>query len=127
MEVLGFSGICGIPRAGTFSSGVAQIHRLAYQLQLLITFEKINFVCLLYFLCIYFRAFDVNSIFGIKNTEFIIGLKKMTKVVRLATWEARLALAVVHNDGLWQSSMAQRRPLAKFNGTTTGKVQWPTL
>ena len=29
----------------------------------------------------------------------------MTKIVHLATWGARLALAVVVNDGLWQSSM----------------------
>ena len=40
----------------------------------------------------------MNNVFGIKNTEFIIGLKKMTKVVHLATWEARLALAGVVND-----------------------------
>ena len=43
----------------------------------------------------------MNSIFGIKNTEFIIGLKKKTKLVRLATWGARMALVV-----LWESSMA---------------------
>ena len=48
----------------------------------------------------------MNSVFGIKNTEFIIGFKKITKLVCLATWGARMALAVVHNDGLWQSSMA---------------------
>ena len=30
----------------------------------------------------------------------------MTKVVRLATWEARLALDVVVDDGLWKSSIA---------------------
>ena len=43
----------------------------------------------------------MNSIFGIKNTEFIIGLKKKrTKLVRLATWGARMALVV-----LWESSM----------------------
>ena len=48
----------------------------------------------------------MNSIFGIKNTECIIGFKKMTKLVRLAMWGARMALVVVVNDGLWESSMA---------------------
>ena len=37
----------------------------------------------------------MNSVFGIKNTEFIIGLKKMIKLVCLATWGARMVLAVV--------------------------------
>ena len=46
----------------------------------------------------------MNSVFGIKNIEFIIGFKKMTKLVCLAT-EARMTLAVVVNDGFWQSSM----------------------
>ena len=48
----------------------------------------------------------MNSIFGIKNIEFIIGFKKMTKLVRLATWEA-------HWLSLWT--------------TAFGKVQWPAL
>ena len=48
----------------------------------------------------------MNSIFGIKNTKFIIGFKKMTKVMCLATKKARLALTVIVDDGLWQSSMA---------------------
>ena len=29
----------------------------------------------------------------------------MTKLMRLISWRARMALAVVVNDGLWQSSM----------------------
>ena len=41
----------------------------------------------------------MNSVFGIKNIEFIIGFKKMTKLVRLSTWGDRLALAVVVDDG----------------------------
>ena len=48
----------------------------------------------------------MNSVFRIKNIEFIIGLKKMIKVVRLPTLRIRMALAVVDNDDLWQSSMA---------------------
>ena len=47
----------------------------------------------------------MNSVFGIKNTEFIISFKKMTKLVCLATWGSRMALVVVVDDGLWQSSM----------------------
>ena len=42
----------------------------------------------------------MNSGFGLKNTEFIIGFKKMIKVVRLVAWEDRLASAVVVDDGL---------------------------
>ena len=41
----------------------------------------------------------MNTVFGIKNTEFIIGFKKMIKLVRLATWENRMALAVIVDDG----------------------------
>ena len=57
---------------------------------------------------------DVNSVFGIKNTEINSGFKKTTKVVRLVTSEARWhwpllwamasgqilsLIAVVHNIG----------------------------
>ena len=52
------------------------------------------------------RVLDVNSVFGIKNTKFIIGFKKMTKLVRLATLDVKWALAVVVNEsffGQWPS------------------------
>ena len=41
----------------------------------------------------------MNNVFAIKNTEF--NFKKMTKVVCLATLDAKSALAVVVDDGLW--------------------------
>ena len=44
----------------------------------------------------------MNSIFGIKNTEFNSSFKKMIKVVRL---KGNVAIAVVVDDVHWQSSM----------------------
>ena len=40
-------------------------------------------------------VFDVNSLFKIKNPDFNVGLKNMTKLVHLT-----VAMTVVVNDGL---------------------------
>ena len=47
----------------------------------------------------------MNSVFGIKNTKFIISLKKNDQT---SAFDARVVLAVAVNDGLW-------------------KVQWPSF
>ena len=46
------------------------------------------------------RVLGLNSIFEIENIEFIINLKKKTKLLRLANWKARMVLIVV-----WKSLM----------------------
>ena len=45
----------------------------------------------------------MNSPFKIKNPDFNVGLKNMTKLVRLET----VAMAVVVNDGFWKNSKAR--------------------